>query len=250
MDRQHLFVCGVARSGTTVLTRTLNGHPQIALGLERFKGLVARGRIEEYLPHPFTADRFFDFSDGLTDILPDSQAFGPFYAAVREKFDGARYVGDKVPGMFRFMANMKRQFPEAKFVIIIRDIEQVAHSWDARATNPADHWPERNDALRAVTIWNKGNHAFKHHVRTAPKRTVVVDHNSFFGDNTGEKIRALCDFLDLPLAPEAASAFEAAHKRYVSRVAVKERSLRAEAREAIDQHARQDLWEFLRARAI
>ena len=46
-------------------------HPEVAIGMERFKRPL-RDRSWRYSPDLFTAERFFDFSDGATNLAGDA----------------------------------------------------------------------------------------------------------------------------------------------------------------------------------
>ena len=60
-SRRFLFVCGVARSGTTVLARLLNNHPQVAVGVERYKYRFMRRALPADPASLFTRERFFSY---------------------------------------------------------------------------------------------------------------------------------------------------------------------------------------------
>jgi hypothetical protein len=44
---------------------------------------------------------------------------------------------------------------DGKYIFIIRNIEDVASSFNVRAQNPKDKWPAVNDYKKAVEIWNE-----------------------------------------------------------------------------------------------
>lgn len=152
MNRNYLFVAGCPRSGTTAITRLLNLHPDIVIGLERYKSLY--GKMRDILPDMLSEEGFFNFQPGETNFAPSSnREAARFYEVAKEKFPGAKLLGDKYPQFFRFYGKVFERFPEARFVFIVRDPVAVAQSWQRRADDSSS-WPQKNDARRSVAYWN------------------------------------------------------------------------------------------------
>lgn len=239
-----LFVVGVGRSGTTTLASLLSSHPRVVVGQERYKALWGK-RIGELTPACFTRERFFDFSDGLTNIVPDAEErWRVHYDRMDAQFDEASHVGDKLT-VARLQV-LWEQHPTARFVCIVRDVAEVAASWDRRATTVADRgWPASLDARRAVEFWNQHNARIRRAARLRPEQVAVVEYASFFGDVGASALRRVLAGLDLETTPEVESAFAAAHTRYADVVA-QERTLSPEAQGFLEQHADLQLWRSLR----
>lgn len=244
-----LFLAGLARSGTTALLHVLNAHPEVAIGMERYKR-VLNGRIDLLTPGLFDKDRFFDFSDGLTNQDPAEAArWGVDYAAIEKKYDEATYVGDKMT-VIRFGA-VRERLPEARFVFIVRDIDQVASSWDRRAQDAADaHWPERSDARASVERWNQSLRRIRRAVRQQPELATVVEYTRFFGDPEATSLKAVLEFLGLPWGIEVSNEFDRVHHEYVDSVAGRDRRLSDEVRAFVDEIADRGLWRQVNRLAI
>lgn len=244
MTATPLFVIGVGRSGTTTLASLLSSHPRVVIGQERYKALWGR-RIAELTPACFTRERFFDFGDGLTNIVPSAEErWRVHYERMDAQFDEASYVGDKLT-VARLQV-LWEQHPDARFVCIVRDVAEVAASWDRRATTVTDRgWPESLDARRAVEFWNQHNTRIRRAARQRPEQVAVVEYASFFGDAGAGALRRVLAGLGLDMAPEVETAFAAAHARYADVVA-QERSLSAEGRAFLEEHADLQLWRSLR----
>ena len=147
-----LFLAGLGRSGTTALVEVLAAHPRVVLGVERYKRLYPRE--EPVTRELFTRERFFALDDGMTNVVPaNGEEWQVHYDAMAAKWDTAAYVGDKMVSIR--MQHVWETLPEARFVCIVRDIEPVAASWEARARDPEDRrlaTPTRTRARR----WSAG----------------------------------------------------------------------------------------------
>jgi len=239
---EYLFVCGVGRSGTTALTTVLSGHRDIALGVERFKELwKAPRRLPELTPDLFERDRFFDFSDELTNIRPGTASWTDYYDRLADKYDDVRYVGEKLTEIH--IDKLVPLFPGAKFVVIIRDVAAMAHSWNVRALNPDDKgWGANRDASAAVVHWNRGLERTKAALDAYPDQVNVVQYGPFFGDPQARQLRRVIDRLGLEWEPGIERAFGTAHRRYRDEIADKPRDLDAETMAFLEANARRGLW--------
>lgn len=242
-------MAGLARSGTTALLRVVNSHPDIAVGMERYKRLYSKD-VDRLTPELFARERFFDFSDGFTNQDPEEAArWGVDYAALEASWEQAAYVGDKMTNV-RFDA-VHARLPEARFVFIVRDIEHVALSWDRRAHDSADAgWPERADARASVEKWNRSLRRIRRAVRQHPELATVVEYSRFFGDPDAASLRTVLDGLGLAWGPEVAAGFADVHREYVGSVADRERSLSPELRADVDELADRRLWHAVTRLAV
>jgi hypothetical protein len=241
-DQSLLFLAGLGRSGTTALLEVFAAHAEVALGVERYKRLYPRD------DEPVTADlfeegRFFDFTDGLTNLTPEqAPEWAPHYAAMRAKWSQARYVGDKMVAIR--LQHVWETLPDARFVCIVRDLEPVAASWQARAQDPDDlGWAANQDATKAVAGWNRSLRRVRRAVKQCPDRAAVVEYDRFFGDQDGAGLDRVLAWLGLDRSPEIDTAFAQVHATYVEKVAPKPRSLSPATLAFLDEHAERDVWD-------
>jgi hypothetical protein len=148
---KHLFICGCPRSGTTALWSLLTFHPQVVLGVERYVHHAFRkGSLN---PALFQRDRFFRIEPGDT-FYPDLAGFNPYYRLAEQRFDQATYVGDKGPPYYLEYETIEQNFEDAHIVFILRNIIDVAGSYQKRAKDKNDTtWSEDRNFVRATKEW-------------------------------------------------------------------------------------------------
>jgi len=152
-QKRSLFVCGCPRSGSSALALWLGKSDGIAIGMERYQ-TYWRTHLE--LPTgALSAERFFDIRPG--DTWYDSfDRFADRYERLRQDWDRARYVGDKVPAFWRNLPGLIAQYPESRIFYSYRDPFSVARSYKARAMNEADPtWARHRDASFGILEWNE-----------------------------------------------------------------------------------------------
>ena len=241
-----LFVVGLGRSGTSALAEVLAAHPRIVLGIERYKELWKGDRIGELRPGLFERGSFFDFGDGLTNVVPDRHPrFREHYELMAAGFEQAAYVGDKMTTVR--IQQVWRNLPDARLVCIVRDPREVASSWEARSRDTTDrYWSADNDGRRSVTRWNQANRRILRAVRGRPDRAVVVEHAGFFGSPDSQPLHRLLDWLGLDLAPSAETHFERARRQYTEVLSTRARPLPSEVEAYVAEHADLDRYSELK----
>ena len=106
-----VFVCGMWRSGTTLLERMLGGHPALTPG----------GEISYFTPSAVDESIRLRGSVqvGADDALLRSLGQG-YVAMLERRFPGKRVI-NKRPDSWRYIGLLRGLFPEAKFVVVQRD---------------------------------------------------------------------------------------------------------------------------------
>lgn len=107
-----VFICGMFRSGTTLIEQVLGSHPSITTGGE----LV-------YFPRRVAAD-IVPYPAALASIAPAVlESIGRGYLDyLREAFPGAARVTDKRPDNFLYLGLIKALFPRARIVYASRNV--------------------------------------------------------------------------------------------------------------------------------
>jgi tetratricopeptide (TPR) repeat protein len=108
---QPLFVCGMFRSGSTLVEQILAGHPDIAAGGEL-----------DFLP-TLVRDEFSPFPQALSRLTPPaaSNIAARYVDLLARLQPGARFVVDKRPDNFLYIGLIKTLFPDARIVHTTRD---------------------------------------------------------------------------------------------------------------------------------
>jgi hypothetical protein len=221
------FVCGVTRSGTTLLRLMLDSHPEVAIPGETHwvpKLIKAFERSKQSgddaatlaIDHKRWGDFHLDgheLRERITALHPVTAAdsIRAFYMLYAEREGKTRY-GDKTPGYMQEMRRIQRVLPEARFVHIIRDGRDVSLSHMRMNWGPEDY-------EQSARLW-------RNRIRRAQKIAPTVDHymEVHFEDivaDTEGSLRRICDYIDLEFDPVMLDY----HERAEGRLAEKAREL-------------------------
>jgi hypothetical protein len=170
----YVFIVGVSRSGTTLLRRMVDSHPEIAITRETHwivdvlqgnDAVPAEGRMTpDVLARLLAEERFtrMEIDTAKLERLVSGDAPPSYAQFVTAAFDqhGAshrkRLVGDKVPGYLTEMPTLHSLWPGARFVHMIRDGRDVCLSvldWQraGREVTRFSAWPE--DPVSVTALW-------------------------------------------------------------------------------------------------
>ena len=215
---QHLIVTGVARSGTTSLAECLNSHPAVCVGIERFK---FRFLLEEnYGQKLFEKKRFFDFRPKDTNLRPQLRpAWAPVYEAMEARWDDALVRGDKVPDLIPNLSAFLAANPTWRCICTLRNLKDVALSWQKRANRKGDAWPLTKDFAAGCESWSAQMDTLMALLRAQPllrQRILLVDYDRMYEDGSVVADNIL-RFLGLPDAPSYRATFEGQRQFFARR---------------------------------
>jgi tetratricopeptide (TPR) repeat protein len=108
---QPIFVCGMFRSGSTLVEQLLGGHPRVAAGGEI--GFLPTAVRKELAPFPASMSR-------LTSLQADDLA-RRYLDLLARLHPGAERVVDKRPDNFLYIGLIKLLFPTTKVIHTTRD---------------------------------------------------------------------------------------------------------------------------------
>ena len=239
---RYLFIGGAPRSGTSALTELLSSHADLAIGMERYKHLYSQDKVG---PELFEERPFFDFSAEQTNFTDCDGPFTEHYARLKRKFTSCSVVGDKYPHLFRHMAGLDARFRgQAKFVVLIRNIHDVASSFNVRAMNESDTvWPAKNDFVRAVDLWNESLACVLAALKSGLPLFVVGYESLFDADisDTRAERRAMLRFIGVEDSSDIDDHHVAMRSAYARNIKPKARTLKNGQEPYIEQRARFDL---------
>jgi len=221
------FICGVTRSGTTLVRLMLDSHPELAIPGETHwvpKLIKAQERhkrtAEDLADLIVDHKRWGDFHLDATELRQRFSALDPvtaadairaFYMLYAEREGKTRY-GDKTPGYVQEMRRIQRVLPEARFVHIIRDGRDVSLSHLRMNWGPETY-------AQSARLW-------RNRVRKARKMAPSIEHymeirfEDLVADSEGV-LRRVCDFIELDFDPVMLDY----HERAEGRLAEKAREL-------------------------
>ena len=143
-----VFIVGCPRSGTTLLQRMLDAHPDVAIAPEthfirrfwlrrdeygdlhddaRFRRLV-----DDLLSIPEAADMHLDADEFRASAGRIDRSFAALFGLLLQCYRlqrGAVIVGEKTPNHLLYMRTLQDFFPRARFIHLIRDPRAVVNSW-------------------------------------------------------------------------------------------------------------------------
>jgi len=237
------FIVGVPRSGTTLLRLMLDAHPDLAIPPETgwmplLSGASDREKAIECIagtalwPDYHLPREAFERHVRNLEPFDIGETARVFYRQYAARFAKSRW-GDKTPVYSLHMETIERILPEARFIHIIRDGRDVATSVRTLWFRPADtleaiarDWRDRILAARASA---------------AGRRFYLEVRYEDLIQRTGETLRRICDFVELPFDTAMLSHHHRARERlaehesvdFTGRVISKEQRL-AQQRSALE----------------
>ena len=214
------FIVGSARSGTTLLRRIVDAHPQIAILREQHwlpkwfewrKGVTPEGfATPELVSELIKYEKFARLNisreqlEGLL-ISDEPVKYSDFVTGVFDLYgqaQGKPLVGDKTPVYVERMPTLHVLWPEAKFVHMIRDGRDVCLSildWKKRDRTPGRYATWEDDPVSTIALW------WKRRVRLGREAGASLDPGLYHEvryeslvARPAEECEALCSFLGVP----------------------------------------------------
>jgi hypothetical protein len=215
----YAFIVGCGRSGTTLLRRMLDAHPEIAIThethwipkrLERRTGLRPDGRVTpELLSSLLSYDRFrrMDLDEGELLSLIHAEPPPTYAGFVTAAFDlygkakGKALVGDKTPSYVTRIPMLHGLWPSARFVHLIRDGRDVVLSllsWKrTKLPSRVPGWREQ-PVIAAALLWDcRVRLGIEAGRGLGPRHYYEIRYESLTTRPAEESAR-LCEFLGLP----------------------------------------------------
>jgi hypothetical protein len=208
-----VFIVGCGRSGTTILRLMLNQHSMIAIPEETWYFPRLLQMLPALIKHDDwkakVANKIFELNTIHFPDISKSQLMEALIGIQRNDYasiisclnrsfaasEGKIIWGDKTPGYVLSLATIKKIFPNARVIHMIRDgrdvVESLLKNWKVG--------PQTNDFKKTVEYWKK-------HVTVGIKEGPL-----YFGENYIEVryeelvsepnrvLNEICDFLMIPM---------------------------------------------------
>jgi hypothetical protein len=171
----YVFFVGCPRSGTTLVQRLANAHPELAVAhetrwivrwYEQRIGLTAEGYVTpelvERLPQHSRFKALKVKPDDLARVYRDCEPtrYAEFVSMLFDRFAarrGKRLAGDKSPAYVRSLRTLHELWPQAKFVHVIRDGRDVCLSVLDWLQGPRRFPTWQADPIATTAVWWEWN---------------------------------------------------------------------------------------------
>ncbi len=224
MTNPYVFIVGCPRSGTALLRRIVNAHPQVAITRESHwipqwceeqtgltpEGPVTPELISRLLGHPRFA-RLHMGQEELLTLMRSGQpmSYACFVTGIFDlygKAQGKALVGVRTPGYGRRLSTLHALWPTARFVHLIRDGRDVCLSMMGWAVahqkqRPATLATWKDDPGSTAALWWELNVRLGRQAERSlgPDLYYEIRYESLV-NHPAEACAALCAFLGLPYA--------------------------------------------------
>jgi hypothetical protein len=233
------FICGCPRSGTSALRNVFNADARFAIGMERYYFKAANSfELNQSL---FEKERFFSLKEGDT-FWTELTA----YDGMKPTFDNSIYRGDKIPKLYNYFDNLFAELPKSKVLFIIRDVLDVATSYNARANNKDDkNWSREQDYKIAVDDWNASLVSLYQSLYEKKRDVIPVFYEEFFSNN--DSVAVLYKKLNMTASDAVKNNFSTFVIKYKSLQSKgNEKSLNAFERDYINKNANFKLYQWIK----
>lgn len=147
------------------------------MGVERYINKVD-GNFIELTPELFEKERFFDLQPGDTHFQDlKSGGAGKYYEDLEPRYNQCLWLGDKSPILYKNFNGLFYRFPNAHVFFVIRNVYEVALSFETRKENKEDDWDL--DYRDAVRKWNESLLQALKYIKKGQK-IFCVDYNALY----------------------------------------------------------------------
>ncbi|MCB2169936.1 MAG: glycosyltransferase [Deltaproteobacteria bacterium] len=197
-----IFLISLPRSGSTLLQRILATHQDICTASEPWLMLHPLNALKESdlhakYDHPLAIGALKDFVNNFPEgddlYYQAARSYGlTFYRRFLERA-GKRLFLDKTPRYYRIIQELKRTFPDARFIILLRNpiaiLSSVFKTWCANDISTLTRSSNYRDMIEGPHLLLDGIDALKEKVSVVSYENLVR--------SPSETIQKLCDFIKI-----------------------------------------------------
>ena len=188
-----IFIGGIPSSGTTLMRVMMDAHPDIRCGEETRivpRLLFMRSRM---LDSKVEAERLVEA--GITESLVDSAFKKMIETFIVGHGKPAQYLCNKDPLALRSMEVLRRMFPSAKFILMIRDGRATTNSIIKRGVTISG--VDITSADKVMTFWQDALGSMLRMCKNLGESCLEVYYEQLVLDPK-EEMRQVLDFLSIP----------------------------------------------------
>ena len=209
-ETQPIFVLGLPRSGTTLIERILEAHPDVVAGGE----MPAFGKALE------NCARDDGFSGaGKLELIPFSTKIDPlslgraYHAEVSSRYTSAKHVVDKLPMNYLYIGLIARSLPGARIIHVYKP--PLAVGWGMFKTLFVQGYPFSYDQFELGRYIGSFHRLMRHWQQVMPDRVHHVSYNRLVSEpeNTIRDLLSACELSwnESCLAPHKAASPNTSH---------------------------------------
>jgi len=193
-DVAPVFICGMPRSGTTLMDQMFSRHPDVQAGGELRAAVQAlhqntriRAALEEKLPdEEIVADDFNRLGEA-------------YVSSLRQEGIRSTFMTDKMPSNYRHIGLLSLALPRAKFLIMRR------HPLDCLLSNYVQHFganqPFSSDFNNLAAVYKEFDRTAKAWLNRLPDRVREVSYEAVTEDAEAQ-MRDVLNFVGLDWNPD------------------------------------------------
>jgi len=195
--REHIFITGTPRSGTTLIKTILTAHPSVAGGDYESTGVFKLRNLYQYSCGEIENGWIQVSCNDATDLV---DFYDQLADALLEYYDGCIFVDKIWPNRFR-LTYVRTKFPHARWIHMVRDGRD---SYCSAREHP--NIPQSETLKQFARYWQRGNRIIEAHV---PLEKRIRLRYEDLTANPEEEIRRLMEFLGLEVDPAQFNPAEA-----------------------------------------
>ena len=185
---QPIFICGMFRSGSTLVEQILAAHPQVQRGGEL--PLLPAIVQEHFQPYPQACRSL--------DAARTSAAATAYLQGLQRIHPGAQYVTDKRPDNFHHIGLIKAMLPQARIVHTRRNaLDNALSIWFLHLDHAMAYATDLGDITHHIGEYQR---LMRHWHTVYSQDLIDVDYESLVRSPETE-VRRLLDALELPWEP-------------------------------------------------